>query len=86
MRPEYRREDLGEGVRGKYHEAYRKGTFFEVAAPNSDVNVDSVRLMRRLREEISKEIDGMSYEEERCFIQEHLKEQEPVVKEKKSTD
>jgi len=26
LRPEYKREDLGPGVRGKYSEAYRKGT------------------------------------------------------------
>jgi hypothetical protein len=26
MRPEYRREDLGSGVRGKYHKRYAKGT------------------------------------------------------------
>ena len=25
MRPEYRREDLGVGVRGKYYEAYKEG-------------------------------------------------------------
>ena len=26
LRPEYKREDLGIGVRGKYFEEYRKGT------------------------------------------------------------
>jgi hypothetical protein len=26
LRPEYKREDLGIGVRGKYHESYQKGT------------------------------------------------------------
>ena len=25
IRPEYKRSDLGEGVRGKYYERYRKG-------------------------------------------------------------
>ncbi|HPO15231.1 MAG TPA: hypothetical protein PLI09_17440 [Candidatus Hydrogenedentes bacterium] len=25
LRPEYRREDLGKGVRGKYFAAYKKG-------------------------------------------------------------
>lgn len=25
MRPEYRREDLGKGVRGKYYEEYKEG-------------------------------------------------------------
>ncbi len=35
MRPEYRREDLGKGVRGKYWEDYRGGT--NVVLLNSDV-------------------------------------------------
>lgn len=26
LRPEYRPEDLGEGVRGKYYEEYKRGT------------------------------------------------------------
>jgi hypothetical protein len=26
LRPEYKREDLGVGVRGKYYESYQKGT------------------------------------------------------------
>ena len=26
LRPEYRKEDLGKGVRGKYFESYRKGS------------------------------------------------------------
>ena len=26
LRPEYRREDLGQGIRGKYFESYQKGT------------------------------------------------------------
>lgn len=26
MRKEYRREDLGKGIRGKYFEEYKKGT------------------------------------------------------------
>jgi len=26
LRPEYRREDLGKGVRGKYYAAYQKGS------------------------------------------------------------
>ena len=25
LRPEYRREDLGQGIRGKYYESYQKG-------------------------------------------------------------
>jgi hypothetical protein len=33
LRPEYRREDLGKGVRGKYHTAYHKGTNLVLLRP-----------------------------------------------------
>lgn len=33
LRPEYRREDLGKGVRGKYHAAYQKGTTLVLLQP-----------------------------------------------------
>ncbi len=33
VRPEYRREDLGKGVRGKYHAAYQKGTNLVLLRP-----------------------------------------------------
>ena len=34
LRPEYRREDLGEGVRGKYFESYQKGTNLVLISPD----------------------------------------------------
>ncbi|MGC8491431.1 MAG: hypothetical protein ACP5SH_06815 [Syntrophobacteraceae bacterium] len=34
LRPEYRREDLGSGVRGKYLEAYREGTNLVLLSPD----------------------------------------------------
>ena len=34
MRPEYRREDLGVGVRGKYLEAHRAGTNLVMLSPD----------------------------------------------------
>lgn len=34
LRPEYRREDLGQGVRGKYLEAYRAGTNLVLLSPD----------------------------------------------------
>jgi pyridoxal biosynthesis lyase PdxS len=77
MRPEYRREDLGTGVRGKYYKAYSEGTSFIVGNSKTGSKVDAVRLMREIRDEISREIDGMSYEEEKRYIQEHLKDKEP---------
>ena len=34
LRPEYRREDLGHGIRGKYFEAYQKGTNLVLLSPD----------------------------------------------------
>ena len=34
LRPEYKREDLGEGIRGKYFEAYQKGTNLVLLSPD----------------------------------------------------
>jgi len=34
LRPEYHREDLGPGVRGKYFESYRKGTNLVLLSPD----------------------------------------------------
>jgi hypothetical protein len=34
LRPEYKREDLGQGVRGKYFESYRKSTNLVLLNPD----------------------------------------------------
>jgi hypothetical protein len=34
LRPEYKREELGVGVRGKYFEEYRKGTNLVLLSPD----------------------------------------------------
>jgi hypothetical protein len=34
LRPEYERKDLGPGVRGKYFEAYQKGTNLVLLSPD----------------------------------------------------
>lgn len=34
MRKEYRREDLGKGIRGKYFEEYKKGTNLVLLCPD----------------------------------------------------
>jgi hypothetical protein len=34
LRPEYRREDLGQGLRSKYFESYRKGSKFVILSPD----------------------------------------------------
>ncbi len=47
---------------------------------------DAVRMMREIRDEISREIRGMSFEEEKRYIQEQLKSQEKLAKEKTRTD
>jgi hypothetical protein len=33
LRPEYKREDLGPGVRGRYFESYQKGTNLVLLSP-----------------------------------------------------
>ena len=34
LRPEYKREDLGKGTRGKYFQEYRKGTNLVLLSPD----------------------------------------------------
>lgn len=34
LRPEYKREDLGQGIRGKYFESYSKGTNLVLLSPD----------------------------------------------------
>ena len=34
LRPEYEREELGQGIRGKYLESYRKGTNWVLLSPD----------------------------------------------------
>ena len=34
LRPEYTREELGQGVRGKYFESYQKGTNLVLLSPD----------------------------------------------------
>ena len=34
LRPEYKREELGKGVRGKYYKAYTKGTNLVLLTPD----------------------------------------------------
>jgi hypothetical protein len=55
LRPEYRREDLGRGVRGKYLESYRSGINLVLlspdvaeAFPTEEAVNDALRLLIRL--------------------------------------
>jgi hypothetical protein len=34
LRPQYKREDLGQGVRGKYFESYQEGTNLVLLSPD----------------------------------------------------
>jgi hypothetical protein len=76
MHPEYWREDLGTDVRGKYHKAYSDSVSLIVDGSKTGVKIDAVRLMPEIRDEISREIEGMSYEEEKRYIQERLKDKQ----------
>ena len=54
LRPDYKREDLGQGIRGKYYEEYRKSTNLVLLSPDvaaafpteEDVNEALRALMR----------------------------------------
>ena len=39
----------------------------------TEKQIDSVKMMREIRQEISREIQGMSFEQEREYIEKHLK-------------
>jgi len=56
MRPEYSREDLGDGVRGKYHEACSK-------AAMESKEIDAVGMVRRIRDTLYEETKSLSTEE-----------------------
>ena len=58
LRAEYRREDLGKGVRGKYYQAYTKGTNLvllspDVAAafPTAEAVNEALRLLLKLAQD-----------------------------------
>lgn len=48
--------------------------------------IDSVQLMRALREKISQETEGMSYEEEKEYIRENTKHSRAQLPEKDSPE
>ncbi len=43
-----------------------------MSEPNKDF--DSVRLMRELRDQISRDIEGMTFEQEKAYIRERLEQ------------
>ena len=61
LRPEYRREDLGKGTRGKYFAAYQKGSNLVLlspdvakAFPTSDAVNETLRALLQLTEQTRK--------------------------------
>lgn len=64
LRPEYKREDLGQGVRGKYYQEYQKGTNLVLLSPDvaaafpseKDVN-EALRALMRIAQR-SKSINN----------------------------
>jgi len=61
LRPEYRREDLGKGVRGKYFFSYQKGSNLVLlnpdvarAFPTSDAVNEALRGLLQLTEQTKK--------------------------------
>lgn len=51
----------------------------------TDKPFDAVQTMRQIRDSISAEIAGMSHEEERRYIDEHLRKSQSPEEEKKNT-
>ena len=50
MRKEYRREDLGKGIRGKYFDEYKKGTNLVLLSPDvAEVFPDDASVNEALR-------------------------------------
>ena len=61
LRPEYRREDLGKGTRGKYFASYQKGSNLVLlspdvakAFPTSDAVNETLRALLQLTEQTRK--------------------------------
>jgi len=50
LRPEYKRSDLGRGVRGKYYKSYQEGTNLVLLSPDvAEVFPDDVSVNEALR-------------------------------------
>lgn len=63
MRKEYRREDLGTGVRGKYYDEYKKGTNLVLLSPDVAAvfpNDDSVNSALRSLMKLARQSLGLT--------------------------
>lgn len=67
LRSEYKREDLGQGIRGKYYKEYQKGTNLVLLSPDvaaafpteEDVN-EALRALIRIAQRSKSTIDESS--------------------------
>lgn len=67
LRPEYKREDLGQGVRGKHYQEYQKGTNLVLLSPDvaaafpteEDVN-EALRALMRIAQRSKPAINESS--------------------------
>jgi hypothetical protein len=67
LRPEYKREDLGQGVRGKHYQEYQKGTNLVLLSPDvaaafpteEDVN-EALRALMRIAQRSKPTINESS--------------------------
>ncbi|MCX7099678.1 MAG: hypothetical protein NTV43_17435 [Methylococcales bacterium] len=63
LRPEYKREDLGQGVRGKFYQEYQKGTNLVLLSPDvaeafpteEDVN-EALRALMRIAQRSKSQV------------------------------
>jgi hypothetical protein len=63
MRKEYKREDLGKGIRGRYYKEYKKGTNLVLLSPDvakAFPNDDSVNEALRGLMKIAKQTTGLT--------------------------
>ncbi|TAN43835.1 MAG: hypothetical protein EPN22_08835 [Nitrospirae bacterium] len=63
IRKEYKREDLGKGIRGKYYEEYKKGTNLVLLSPDVAAafpNDDSVNDALRNLMKIARQTTGLT--------------------------
>jgi len=70
MRSEYRRDDLGAGVRGKHHDAYQSGT--NVALLDADALSFVEQIARRRNTDISTVVNELIKSDRRIaeYVQE----------------
>jgi hypothetical protein len=76
LRPEYHREDLGKGVRGKYYAAYQKGSNLVLLKPETagdiEMNATEVKRLAALGEDSGRQRNRKRLPRPRREIKAHL--------------